>query len=136
MLDKAENRGEVYKVAKQIVRKNKDVVGVTCVRDKQGQLVTEEANIKMVWKGYFEELLNEEFDWKKENLEQVSEVFGECEEITFEDVKAAIMEAKSGKAPGPSGVVGEMLKAAGNVGIQWMTDLCNAVVLEGKIPED
>ena len=136
MLDKAENRGEVYKVAKQIVRKNKDVVGVTCVRDKQGKLVTEEAKIKMVWKEYFEELLNEEFDWKKENLEQVSEVFGECEEITFEEVKAAITKAKSGKAPGPSGVVGEMLKAAGDVGIQWMTDLCNAVVLEGKIPED
>ena len=90
----------------------------------------------MVWKDYFEELLNEEFDWKKENLEQVSEVFGECEEITFEEVKAAITKAKSGKAPGPSGVVGEMLKAAGDVGIQWMTDLCNAVVLEGKIPED
>jgi hypothetical protein len=28
--------------------------------------------------------------------------------------------------------VGEMLKAAGDVGIQWMTDLCNAVVSEGK----
>ena len=55
-------------------------------------------------------------------------MFGECEEITFEEVKAAITKAKSGKAPGPSGVVGEMLKAAGDVGIQWMTDLCNAVV--------
>ena len=32
--------------------------------------------------------------------------------------------------------MGEMLKAAGDVGIQWMTDLCNAVVSEGKIPED
>ena len=137
MLDKAENRGEVYKVAKQIVQKNKDVVGVTCVRGKQGKLLTEEAKIKMVWKEYFEELLNAEFDWKKENLEQVSEVFGECEESTFEEVKAAITKAESGKAPGPSGVVGDMLKAAGDVGtIQWMTDLCNAVVLEGKIPED
>jgi hypothetical protein len=29
-----------------------------------------------------------------------------------------------------------MLKAAGAAGIQWMTDLCNAVVAEGKIPED
>ena len=32
--------------------------------------------------------------------------------------------------------MGNMLKAAGDVGIQWMTDLCNALVLEGKIPED
>ena len=82
----------------------------------------------MVWKEYFEELLSEEFDWKKENLEQVSEVFGESEEITSEEVKVAITKVKSGKAPGPSGVVVEMLKAAGDVGIQWMTELCNAVV--------
>ena len=34
--------------------------------------------------------MNEEFDWQKENLEQVSEVSGECEEITFEEVKVAI----------------------------------------------
>ena len=47
-----------------------------------------------------------------------------------------LIKAKSGKAPGPNGGVGEMLKAAGDVGIQWMTDLCNAVVSEGKIPED
>ena len=89
--------------------------------------------IKLVWKEYFEELLNEEFDWQKENLEQVSEVSGECEEITFEEGKATIKKAKSGKAPGPIGIVGEMLNASGDVGIQWMTDLCNAVVSEGKI---
>src|SRR5664279_6408740 len=136
MLDKAETRSQVYKVAKQIVRKNKDVVGVNCVKDKQGKLVMEEAKIKNVWKECFEELLNEEFDWKKENLEQVSKVPGECEGITFEEVKVAIKKAKLGKAAGPSGVVAEMLKAAGDVGIQLMTDLCNAVVTEGKIPQD
>ena len=61
---------------------------------------------------------------------------GESEGITFEEVKVAIKKAKLGKAPGPSGVVAEMLKAAGDVGIQWITDLCNAVVTEGKIPQD
>jgi len=136
ILDKAENKGQVYKVAKQIKRKNKDVVGVSCVKDKQGRLVTEEAKIRMVWKEYFEELLYEEFDWKKDNLEHIRVVPGEGEEITFEEVKVAITKAKTGKAPGLNGVVGEMLKAAGDVGIQWMTDLCNAVVSEGRIPAD
>ena len=51
-------------------------------------------------------------------------------------MKVAIKKTKLGKAPGPSGVVAEMLKAAGDVGIQWMTDLCDAVVTEEKIPED
>ena len=29
-----------------------------------------------------------------------------------------------------------MLKAAGETGTMWMTDVCNAVVRDGKIPED
>ena len=29
-----------------------------------------------------------------------------------------------------------MLKAAGEDGTRWMTELCNAVVRDGKIPED
>ena len=33
-------------------------------------------------------------------------------------------------------VVSEMLKAAGETGTMWMTDVCNAVVRDGKIPED
>ena len=36
MLDKADGEGQVFKVAKQIVRRNKDVVGVTCIKDKNG----------------------------------------------------------------------------------------------------
>ena len=90
MLDKADGEGQVFKVAKQIVRRYTDVVGVTCIKDKKGRLTTEMAQIKLVWKEYFEELLNEEFDWQKENLEKVSGVSGECAEITFEEVKVAI----------------------------------------------
>ena len=29
-----------------------------------------------------------------------------------------------------------MLKAAGETGTMWMTDVFNAVVMDGKIPED
>jgi hypothetical protein len=136
MLDSEENRGQIFRVARQIVHKNKDVVGGSCVKDKTGKPVTEEGKIKEVWKEYFEQLLNEEFDWDKEKLEEANEVHGPSEEITIGEVKAAIMKAKTGKAPGPTGVVAEMLKAAGDEGVQWMTDLCNAIISEGKIPED
>ena len=37
---------------------------------------------------------------------------------------------------GPTGVVSEMLKAAGETGTLWMTYVCNAVAKNGKIPED
>ena len=37
---------------------------------------------------------------------------------------------------GPSGVVAEMLKASRAVGVQWVTDLFNKIVQEGKIPNE
>ena len=43
---------------------------------------------------------------------------------------------KTGKAPGPSGIVAEMLKASGVDGIAIVTHLVNAIVKEGVIPKD
>ena len=51
-------------------------------------------------------------------------------------MKSAIASTKSAKVTGPSGVVAEMLKASGPVGVQWVTDLFNKIVHEGKIPSD
>ena len=53
-----------------------------------------------------------------------------------EEVGAAIGKMNLGEAGGPSGVVADMLKAAGDEGTRWMTELCNAVVRDGKIPKD
>ena len=58
------------------------------------------------------------------------------EEITVEEVQAAIKKMRNNKAAGPSGVVADMLKAAGDAGTRWITDICNRVVKEGRIPED
>ena len=52
------------------------------------------------------------------------------------EVEAAIGKMKLGKAGGPSGVVADMSKAAGDDGTRWMTELYNAVVREGKIPKN
>ena len=51
-------------------------------------------------------------------------------------MRAAISETKIGTAAGPSEVTSEMLKAADEPGVLWITDLCNAIIKEGKIPDD
>ena len=51
-------------------------------------------------------------------------------------MSAAVKKMKNNKAAGPSGVVADMLKAAGDAGSIWATDVCNSVVKEGKIPQD
>ena len=48
--------------------------------------------------------------------------------ISEEEVAAAIKGLNIGKSAGPTGVVSEMMKAAGGFGSRWMTDLINNIV--------
>ena len=43
---------------------------------------------------------------------------------------------KSGKAPGPSGIVVEMIRAAGDMGVSMIHDLAAAIIHDGKVPSD
>ena len=63
-------------------------------------------------------------------------VSGPAEEIALSEVREAIGKMKMGKAVGPSGIAAEMLVAAGEAGVIWVTDLCNVIVKEGMIPDD
>ena len=51
-------------------------------------------------------------------------------------VKKAIFKMKSGKVTGPSGVVVEMTRAAGNTGATLILDLAIAIIRDGKAPAD
>lgn len=135
-LDEQDEKGAVFRVAKQIVRKNKDVVGMCAVKDQDGKIVVDDDKMLEVWRTYYEKLSNEEFPWDKENLTEVDKRSGPCEQISLEEVRAAVKKMKSNKASGPSGVVADMLKAAGEAGIVWVADMCNSVVKEGRVPED
>ena len=64
------------------------------------------------------------------------EVMGPCCLILEEEVAAASKGLKMGKTAGPTGVVSEIMKAAGGFGSRWMTDLINKIVKEGCIPDD
>jgi len=43
---------------------------------------------------------------------------------------------KRHKAPGLSGLVAEKIQTTGDIGTQWILDLCKGIVKEGCIPED
>ena len=80
-----------------------------------------------------DKLLNVENDWDGEV--DCPEAMGPCCLISEEEVAAAINGLKMGKSAGPTGVVSEMIKAAGGFVSRWMTDLIN-IVKEGCIPDD
>ena len=56
--------------------------------------------------------------------------------ITIDMVKKAIPQMKAGKALGPSGIVVEMIKAAGDTGASMIRDLAVAIIRDGKVPSD
>ena len=56
--------------------------------------------------------------------------------ITIDMVKKAISKMKSGKAAGPSGIVVEMIKAAGDTGATMTRDLATAIIRDSKVPTD
>ena len=56
--------------------------------------------------------------------------------VSKELVRKALSRMKSGKATGPSGILAEMLKAAGEEGIELTRDLVEEVFSTGVIPKD
>ena len=49
-------------------------------------------------------------------------------------VRGSITKRKNGKDLGPSGVVSEMVKVAGETGVVMILDLVNQIIVEGVIP--
>ena len=61
-------------------------------------------------------LLNVDFDWDPDHLSNEPPVESPPIPITFDMVKKVISQMKADIAPGPSGIVVEMIRAAGDTG--------------------
>ena len=61
-LEDEDRKGNVFRVAKQLVRKNRDVVGAGCVKDNDGKIAVEEDKLLEVWREYYDRISNE-FSW-------------------------------------------------------------------------
>ena len=89
--------------------------------------MSEEAK-QNAWAEHDERLLNVEFDWDPDHLSNEPPLEGPPIPITIDIVKKAISKMKSGKAAGPSGIVVEMIKAAGDSGATMIRDLAIAII--------
>ena len=77
-----------------------------------------------------------EFDWDPDHLSYQSPVEGPPIPITTDMVKKAISQMNAGKAPGPSGLVVEMIRAAGDTDASMICDLTAAIIRDSKVPSD
>ena len=122
---------EVYCLANQFRRENADVVGDTPVKNDAGKMSMSKDSKQKAWLEHYQGLLNVEFDWDPDHLSDKPPVEGPPIPITTDMVKKAISQIKVGKAPGPSGIVVEMIRAAGDTGASMISDLAAAIIRDG-----
>ena len=113
----------------------------------EGVLVTRPEEIKDLWHHYFENLLNvnEQSDLMEEpgGVEvKEDEEYGVPsqedgdEELCKEEVRRLLNKMKNGRAPGVDELTVDMLKAAGDVGLEWLLRIMRAAWNQKRIPGD
>ena len=123
---------EVNRLANQFRRENADIVGDKPVKSDAGEMSMSEDS---AWLEHYQRLLNIEFDWDPDHLSDEPPVEGPPIPIIIDMAKKAICQMKAGKASGPSDIVMEMIRAAGN-GASMIHDLAAAVIRDVKVPSD
>ena len=124
---------EVYRLAKQCRREKADVVGD---KNDAGVMSMGEDSKQKALLEHYKMLLNVEFDWDPDHLSDEPPVEGPPIPITTDMFKKAISQMKAGKALGPSGIVVEMIWAAGDTGASMIWDFEAAIIRDGKVPSN
>ena len=124
----------VYRIAKKRERSRRDIEECSYIKNRNGNILIEDEDIKKRWKDYFEELLNVEND--RGMLVEAHPILGPVENINKEEVMEAIQKMKNSKASGPTGVVIEMIKALEEEGIEWVWKLLKTCWKEEGKPSD
>ena len=97
------------------------------MKNDAGEMSMSEEAKQNSWAEHYERLLKVEFDWDPDHLSIEQPLEGPPISIPIDMVKKAISKMKSGKAAGPSGIVVEMIKAAGDTGATMIRDLATAM---------
>lgn len=105
-----------------MVRRNKYVTCENYMEIKQGEIVVGE-----------EILVTTEITWKSYCMRKMNGTVW-LKLVWWKVVRAILTEEWKGR--GQSGVVGEMMKGAGNTDVWWITKLCYKVLKDCRIPND
>ncbi|KAI8516232.1 Kinesin-like protein kif22 [Branchiostoma belcheri] len=127
---------QIFKLARSTKSENQYVTGEKCIKQDDGSIAFTEADKLSAWKCHYDRLLNVEFPWNPEVLDEALPVYGPPPKIDKSRTSKAINAMKRGKAAGPSGIVAEMLQAGGEFMADQIASLTNAIIKEERIPND
>ena len=113
-------------------KERKDILGSKYLKDENGILKVKEEKVMERWRSYFSCLLNKTNEYQ---LEEEDKVEGPIWGVTEQIVEQALKSMKVGKAPGPSGITSDLIKAAGVTGVKGLFQVCESVEQESEVPE-
>ena len=113
-LDDDAGQKMIYKMARHRNENSKDVKGGTCIKDRNGKLVTNREEVLKVWEGHYSELLNHEGNMSDLELPNYVHEKVNVIEITDMEVTSGLKGMKKGRAPGWDEMRAEMVDVAGD----------------------
>jgi len=106
------------------------------VRNDTLEIVLNDDDKMKAWVEHYARLLNVEFKWPSNELSEVNRTAGPPPNVSAARIRKALSKMKYHKAAGPSGIITEMLKVAGEEGVELIRQLTQAVFSNGEIPAD
>lgn len=90
MFRREDERAQVFKIVKQMTTINGNILGDKCVGNDRVDLATTDHGKHLAWKEHYQGLLNEKFEWCKENLSANNPIIGPHPQIHEESVRKAL----------------------------------------------
>ena len=134
-LETKEGEKQAYRLAKQKDKASKDVQQVRIIKDGKGDILTSEEDILERWRGYFENLMNEENE-RERRTSAATEHVQAVQRVSEEEVRKAIQNMKNGKAVGPDDIPAEAWKCLGEPAVEFLTNLFNRILDNEQMPGD
>ena len=134
-LDTKEGEKTLYRLARQRHQAGKDVQQVRMMKDKDGNVMTDEESVLRMWKEYYMGLVNEENERERREIDG-ERVNLEVESVSKEEVMENMQRMKNGKAVGPDDIPVEVWKCLGESALKFLTKLYNRTMESERMPEE
>ena len=110
------------------------------IKDRNGNLLTDENEVRERWKEYIEELYDKDNKPTEEEMAGTYANQGGADdigpELLREEIEKAIEELKDGKAEGMDDIPAEMIKCLGGKAKEELIRLCQQIYRTGEWPND
>ncbi|XP_070029444.1 uncharacterized protein [Nicotiana sylvestris] len=131
---------KLFRLAKLRERKARDSNQVRCIKDDNGRVLMEDAQIKRRWQTYFYKLLNEEGDrdivlGELDHSESHYD-FRYCRRIKVEEVVSTMRKMSRGRATWPDEILVKFWKCVGRAGLGWLTRLFNVIFMAKRMSDE